>query len=303
MRYSAVSCAVAAFATLGAAVLPLGTAAASEPVWAPVVVPAVRQGDIRSARTGHDYRIYVSEPAGPPPPAGYPVLYVLDGNAMFPVAAFLARRVADRRTVTGWTPPLVVGIGYPQADDFDVSARTRDYTPGEDAKPSENSGGADRFLDFIENEVKPMVARQHRIDPQRQAVFGHSFGGLLVLHAWLTRPTMFSSFLASSPSIWWNDRRVLQGLEKPLAGADSRLLMTVGSLEDQPPGGNVSREIRETLARRPMVSEARSLARRLQDSPAGKDRVRFVELEGEDHGSAWLPALTRGVRAFADPRP
>lgn len=299
MRYPALSCVVAA---LAAAVLPLGPAVAEDAqAWAPMVVPAVRQQDVRSVRSGYDYRIYLSEPDSPPPPNGYPVLYVLDGNAMFPVAAFLARRIADRRTITGMTPPLVVGIGYPQADDFDVPARTRDYTPGNDAGVSAKSGGADRFLDFIEDEVKPMVARQHRIDPTRQAFFGHSFGGLLVLHAWLTRPAMFSSFLASSPSIWWNQRRVLQGLDHPLAGGASRLHITVGSLEDRTSGANVSPEIRKTLARRPMASEARSLARRLLDSPDGKDRVRFVELVGEDHGSAWLPALTRGVRAFAEP--
>lgn len=300
MKRSALS---GVIACLAAAVLPLAAPAAEDgSAWAPVVVTAARQQDVRSFRTGHGYRIYLSEPRDPAPPTGYPVLYVLDGNAMFPVAAFLARRIADRREITGNTAPLVVGIGYPHDGDFDVAARTRDYTPGGDSATG-TSGGAEAFLDFIENELKPMIARQHPVDPTRQALFGHSFGGLLVLHAWLTRPAMFSGFLASSPSIWWNDRRVLHGLEYAGSRAGARLHMTVGALEDQLPKGTLSREMRELLVSRPMVSEARALAARLQSSPGAAAGVRFVELEGEDHGSAWLPSLTRGLRAFVEQGP
>ncbi|ATE59663.1 hypothetical protein CCZ27_06615 [Thauera sinica] len=53
----------------GRAALAAGPAASGE-AWAPVVLPAVQQAEVRSGRSGHRYRIYVSEPASPPPAGG-----------------------------------------------------------------------------------------------------------------------------------------------------------------------------------------------------------------------------------------
>src|SRR3546814_16304406 len=56
--------------------------AGEEAGWQPVQLPHSSQRDLHSQRTGKDYRIFVSEPRHAPPPGGYPVLYVLDGNAL-----------------------------------------------------------------------------------------------------------------------------------------------------------------------------------------------------------------------------
>lgn len=274
--------------------------AESLPATSAVVLPHAKQFDMEAAGSGQRYRIFVAEPASPPPAAGHPVIFVLDGNAAFPVAAFLARSAAGRREVTGQVPPLVVGIGYPGTDDFDVAARRRDYTVGPDgvvAAPGE--GGAERFLSFIEQELKPLLAARYRIDPRRQALFGHSFGGLFVLHALFTRPASFSTFIASSPSIWWQDKRVLGELPGLLAqSVMPRIQISVGALEDDPPKGNYSPEMRALLASRTMIPEARDLAATLQAQSALKDKVVYHELAGEDHGPAWLPALSRGMQFF-----
>lgn len=288
---------------LAAFALPV-RAAESVGQWAAVTLPAARQLDVRSARTGHRYRIFVSAPASAPPEAGHPVLYVLDGNAAFPVASFLARSAANRREVTGHAPPLVVGIGYPGDSDFDVAARKRDYTVGaEKPDAAANEGGADHFLDFIEQELKPLMAARYGIDEKRQALFGHSFGGLFVLHALFTRPASFSTYLASSPSIWWQGRQVLTGLPglmKVEPERQPRVQISVGAREDHPPKGNYTPEVLAMLAKRPMVSEARDLAARLQTMPGWDGKVVYHELEGEDHGPAWLPAMTRGMQFFLE---
>lgn len=273
-------------------------AAQEAPAWAPVTVPAAQQRDLQSARTGHGYRIFMAVPAVAPPPEGYPVLYVLDGNAAFPVAAFLARSAASRQEVTGHSPPLVVGIGYPGQQDFDVPARRRDYTVG---PGTPDSGGAEAFLDFLEQEVKPLVEAAHPVDRRRQALFGHSFGGLLVTHALFTRPASFSTFLISSPSIWWQDKVVLRNLPKLLQSPTRpRVQISVGALEDDPPKGNYPPEVRALLAQRPMITEARQLAATLGSAPGWEGRVAYHELAGEDHGPAWLPAMSRGMQFFLE---
>lgn len=287
-----------------------GATAAAEPPasWAAVMVPGARQLDVRASTGGHRYRVFLSAPPGPAPAAGHPVLYVLDGNAAFPVAAFLSRAAARYSEVSGHMAPLVVGIGYPGEADFDVPARKRDYTVGAtQPELAASEGGADRFLDFIERDLKPLVAAKHPVDGKRQALFGHSFGGLFVLHALFTRPEAFSTYLASSPSIWWNGRRVLtelpslQNLQQKLEGRPlPRVQVSVGALEDDPPKGKYSAEKLSMHAARPMVSEARSVSARLKALPGWREQVVYHELAGEDHGAVWLPALSRGMQYFLE---
>ncbi|MFM1654870.1 alpha/beta hydrolase-fold protein [Brevibacillus sp. B_LB10_24] len=61
-------------------------ASAVAPVWpatAKYAIPGTRQFAMRAKNTGREYRIFVSVPDTPAPPEGYPILYVLDGNASF----------------------------------------------------------------------------------------------------------------------------------------------------------------------------------------------------------------------------
>lgn len=270
--------------------------------WGPVAVPGAVQHDVVAGANGAPYRLFIAVPEGPVPPGGYPVLYVLDGNAAFAVAALMNRGVAARRERTGVAPALVVGIGYPGSDDFHVAERTRDYTPFPLASPA-GGGGADRFLDFLEGEVKPLVAARYTVDPARQALFGHSFGGLLVVHALFTRPAAFSAYLASSPSLWWLENDLSARVEAFLArsaapGPAPRLQLSVGSLEDEPPAGRLSPETLAMLSRRTMLPPIRALAARLERDSAWEQRLAFHELPGEQHGSAWYPALYRGLEFF-----
>lgn len=271
-----------------------------------VALPDTRRVDLRSRADGRVYRVFVALPEGSPPPGGYRVLYVLDGNALFPVAALMARSQARRGASTGVRPGIVVGIGYPTDAPYDESARAFDYTPPAPGL-SRGFGGADAFLDFIEHELQPFVAREFPVDARHDALFGHSFGGLLVLHALFTRPGLFADYVAASPSIWWNDRYILKERDAFAARAsaampEARVLITVGSHEQTPPPGT-SAERAATLRERRQVDAARELAAGLERlRPAGLQSA-FREFEGENHGSAALPALQRAVeRALNEDR-
>ncbi|AXA90937.1 alpha/beta hydrolase [Massilia sp. YMA4] len=270
--------------------------------WQPATLPQSRQRDIVASANGQRYRIFVSVPERPAPPAGHPVLYALDGNATFASLALMARTAGARAAVTGRVPPLVVGIGYPTERDYDP-ARGRDYTPpaGQDAVTGE--GGANRFLDVIERDVMPLVRGLAPVDPARQALFGHSYGGLCVLHALFSRPALFQTYLASSPSIWYGNRAVLggvAGLGQRTSGLARKpaLLLSVGELERAParPGGAGSAN--PAAAQRRMVEEASELAARLQGMPEALSVVRFHLLPGESHGSAVFAAMARGMEFF-----
>src|SRR5215475_9890109 len=131
----------------------------------------------------------------------YPVLYMTDGNAHLDhtvsTIEFLSRN--------GRMPELIV-VAITNTD------RTRDLTPtnasmwrpdGAEMKLP-TSGGADKFLKFIETELIPKIEKNYRTQPYR--VFaGHSFGGLFAIHAFLSRPEIFNAYIAVSPSMHWDN--------------------------------------------------------------------------------------------------
>ncbi|TQI74883.1 hypothetical protein FHT98_2650 [Bosea sp. AK1] len=256
---------------------------------APVTLPQAWQRDF-AARDGSRYRLLISVPEGPAPTRGFPSLVLVDGHALFPVAATAARLQAQRPEATGVGPAVVIGIGYPDERPFDAERRQRDLLP----VPS----GADRFLGAIIDEILPAVARIAPLDPARRALAGHSYGGLFVLHALFTRPALFEAHVAGSPSIWWQDRAILaseEAFRRGGSGPAGRLLITVGSHE-QAPTLAVTPQRAERLARARMRDNAAEMVERLAAS--GRVDCGFTEFPGENHVSV-IPSMLSRTVAFA----
>ncbi|MCH7393692.1 alpha/beta hydrolase-fold protein [Acinetobacter dispersus] len=196
---------------------------------------------IASKYTKHDYLIQISVPAGEGevPSKGFPVLYVLDGNAAFDSAANIAKSVGGGANRLGLSPVAIVAIGYPQQNSFDVEKRALDYTPKASAEFQKQAkytyGGADQFIQFIEKELKPAIQTKIKVNPQQQSLFGHSFGGLFVLHTFFSQPQMFQRYIAASPSLWFDNYALLNRqadwLNNQSKTQDIMLMTTVGTHE------------------------------------------------------------------------
>ncbi|WP_208601322.1 alpha/beta hydrolase [Phytopseudomonas flavescens] len=246
--------------------------------------------DMTSADGQRHYRIWIAKPKRAAPATGYPVLYLLDGNAA--LGALQEKQLAD---LDERGPPLLVFVGYATDLRFDVNARAYDYTPPlpggapviDDIVRQRRGGGADVFVDFLEQEVKPLVSRHAEVDPQRQSLWGHSYAGLLVLHTLFSRPQAFQRYIAADPSLWWQNGFILaeaKAFDAPPTPLSLVLLVGAGK-----PSGGVSgvkedatvRARREAVAALP-ADAAEQLARRL----AG--------LSGVEVGYRVFPDLSHG---------
>lgn len=205
------------------------------------------------------YRVWLGVPRRAAPARGYPVAWLLDGNAAM---GELDEPLLD--TLSRHAPPLIVALGYDTELRFDVEARAHDYLPAVDASHAEgvppflrhDGGGADAFLALIESSITPAVAARAPLDPQRQTLWGHSFGGVFVLHALFTRPRLFSDHVAVSPSLGWKRGAMLTAAERFAARAaatDARLWLLRGEHEGRriaPPPGTASGHAFDELAAR-----------------------------------------------------
>ncbi|MFT0520625.1 alpha/beta hydrolase [Pseudomonas faucium] len=246
------------------------------------------QLDLDSADGQRHYRLWVGKPDRPAPAAGYPVLWMLDGNA-----ALGALDREQLRQLAAGQAPLLVAVGYQTEQRIDRAGRTFDYTPAlpgqaeqRDPLTGQPSGGVDAFLDLLTLRMRPMVAELAPIDLQRQTLWGHSYGGLAVLHALFTRPGAFSDYAAASPSLWWHDGAIVreaQGLQQRLGDSRPRLLLMRGGEEPANPRAQVQGDV---------ARPARELAVDLAKVPGLQ--VRFERFEGLGHGPM-LPASLKKV--------
>ena len=101
-------------------------------------------------------------------------------------------------------------------------------------------GGAEDFYRFLQEELLPIVAEAYQTDPADRTLYGHSWGGLFTLGVLFKHPEAFRNFVASSPSIWWNQRAVLTDFHafrtKIATGVCApRILISVGGTEQKVP--------------------------------------------------------------------
>lgn len=211
------------------------------------------QFQIKSKNTGHDYLIQIYKPPVAPPQHGYPVLYILDGNATFPSAANIAQSIGAGSAKLGLDPLMIVAVGYPQQKTFDVQKRAYDYTPKPSAEFQAQGkykyGGADKFINFLNDELKPEIAKQFPVNSQQQSLYGHSFGGLLVLYHFFQKPDAFQRYFAASPSIWFDQGMLFQQLDHWQSQKQSNspmLLTTVGTHEQGGPRTQLDNKFNET---------------------------------------------------------
>ncbi|MBK1833022.1 alpha/beta hydrolase [Roseibacillus ishigakijimensis] len=272
------------------------------------------------AASGTEYRIMVSLPEEEAPAGGFPVAYLLDGNALFPLASSLYRvqaGTAKLRKHNGISSGIIVGIGYvgdSQRDyeytpEAEPTSQPETYRNGQPYPPREY-GGAARLRAFIEDELKPEIEKRYPVDPSQQALVGNGFGGVFVLHTLFTAPDSFHTYVAGSPSIWWNGRSILEQ-EKAFRAqpAAARLLLTVGEgeqsltrVETNWADEDAREEHRLKVTSRRMVDNARELFWRLDDLDHSGFEVEYASFAGESHKSAIPMSLSRALPFLFPPQ-
>lgn len=249
---------------------------------APFVLGEVRT--LRSDILGETRTLNVYLPAdyGADDTTRYPVVYLLDGGAdedfihiagLYQFCAFpwVARAPAS----------IVVGIAN--------TDRKRDFTysasVAADRAIIPTSGGSQKFIRFLAEELQPHIEEAYRTTTQRTLI-GQSLGGLLATEILLKKPRLFTHYLIVSPSLWWDDGSLLKASTEAFKKADSlRVYIAVGK---EGLG----------LGSKPHVMEvdAHLLEERLREAGGAAARIHLNYLPAENHATILHVAAMNGLQ-------
>ena len=163
------------------------------------------QVKIRSSILDQERELIVHLPRDYDREKRYPVLYVLDGSSQDqPLADALASLSAQ-----GLAPTTIV-VGIPN---MSGANRTFQLVPPFMRTDPENSdspkGTGDRFLDFMEKELVPFIAKQYGASDTRLFA-GNSRGGLLVMYSLIAKPDLFAGRFCFSTPLWREDNLLVE---------------------------------------------------------------------------------------------
>ena len=233
----------------------------------------------------------------------YPVVYVTDAGSNF---SGLMSSVPLMQLVNDLPHFILVGIDYKSKNSNDsMSLRNRDLTPTNDLVwmsgqkemykifgdlPEAEPGGAKKFLEFIDQKIKPLINKNYYTDSSDQTYCGYSLGGLFGLYTLFTSPESFNRYVLGSPSIWWDNKYILK-VEEDYAKDNNKLsanvFLSIGDLEEEG-------EQADTFK---MISNVKALSKTLQSRNYKGLILKMAILEDETHCSAVSATLNRGLRS------
>jgi len=160
-----------------------------------------------------DFWVQLPENYNPKSVEKYPVAYILDGsihlNTLHTVHSYYSG---------GYFPEMIlVGIS-------NRTNRTRDLTTSQVKKfqgteLDKNTGGAEKFTQFIENELIPYIDSKYATTSYRTLI-GHSYGGLFTINTLINHPYLFENYLAIDPSLDWDHQKLLNEAKIKLQNDD-----------------------------------------------------------------------------------
>lgn len=200
----------------------------------------------------------------------YPVVIVLDGEAYFENAKVITAKLA----ALGHFPEAIV-VAIPNLTNSPTD-RVRDMTPpGLSVSGSSLNEDGDKFLDFIEQELMPVVRAKYRGGAPLMLV-GHSSGGVIATYAAARRPASFP---------------VVVSIDAPIHLGDNWLaarMMEAARRNPAQPLRYVSLESRFGWTDKTWQA--------LQDVAPKNWRLKREILEGESHESMFFISMYQGLK-------
>jgi predicted alpha/beta superfamily hydrolase len=179
-------------------------------------------------------RVFLPEAYKPGSGEKYETIYLTDGEWAAGVFPFINNFARNEKFI-----PQVMLVALPNRYIEKANQRDRDLLPVHVADNA-ISGGADKFLSFLKNELIPYINKTYPANGIN-SLYGHSYGGLFCMYALLTDPELFESYLATDPSLWWNKDFVIKLASEKLENLPPDKFLWIACIESTYKGMGISR--------------------------------------------------------------
>lgn len=226
----------------------------------------------------------------------YPVVYLLDGDAHFSSVVGIIEQLSEINGNTICPEMIVVGITN--------TNRNRDLTPTHSSIDlpfvpkglSEQSGGGEKFVEFIEKELIPYIDSKYPTAPYRTLI-GHSFGGLTVMNILTNHTHLFNSYISIDPSMWWDHQKFLAETEKKLSSKKlSNISLFMAAANTMDDNMNIVKVRRDTTAFTKHIRSILDLNDFLNKNKKSDLNYKYEYYNEDNHGSVPLIATYDGLR-------
>ncbi len=164
----------------------------------------------------------------------FEVIYLTDGEWVVNLLPFIYKFAQDEQYV----PPVII-VALPNTYLNKANQRDRDFLPVHVPSPA-ISGGADKFISFLKDELRPYIDRKYRTNGTN-SLYGHSYGGLFVMYTLLTEPQSFDTYYSTDPSMGWNNDFVIKLASEKLKMISSNKVLWIAGIESTYKGMGISR--------------------------------------------------------------
>ncbi|MBS1689025.1 MAG: alpha/beta hydrolase [Bacteroidetes bacterium] len=135
----------------------------------------------------------------------YPVIYLLDGGLDEDFIHIVGLVQFNTFPWINRLPKSII-VGIVNTD------RKRDFTFPTTAKSDKQllptSGGSEKFISFLEDELQPYIQKHYKTNSSK-SIIGESLGGLLATEILFKKPYLFNKYIIISPSLWWDNGSIL----------------------------------------------------------------------------------------------
>lgn len=192
----------------------------------------------------------------------YPVIYLLDGSTNEDFLHIIGL-VQFFNLQLGMPKTIVVGIAnIDRKHDFtyptEISDLKKDYP---------TTGASEKFIRFIDEELQPYIKENYKVS-NKKYIIGQSLGGLLATEILFKKPELFTHYIITSPSLWWDDQSLLKNAPKYLEKIAKKVYVYIAVGEEH----------------KVIIKDAKSLASELKKYP-NAIRTDFHFFPKENHAT------------------
>ena len=230
----------------------------------------------------------------------YPTLFLLDPQYLFSVC-YGVQRIYENY--------IIVGIGHKDLDFKELDQKTRghkieinrdrDFLPWkldkkvfpEGMNKSEideiisTSGQAEKFAQFINHQVIPLIDQKFRTTEDRTLI-GHSFGGVFVSFMLFCYPENFTKYIAITPvlaSEYYQEKKMFEAFKRKISDTKKFAYFSIGGEEKDDRMNNYVEVLKKACLGITELSNT-----------VGKVEI----IAAENHVSVVTPSIWRGLEFF-----